>query len=60
MKIMGEVDGSVLWILQQTPALAANLRKEAARFGIGVSETILITDTGIERLTKSPKAPVYI
>ncbi|MGE0094910.1 MAG: M24 family metallopeptidase [Alphaproteobacteria bacterium] len=31
-----------------------------ARFGIGVSETILITDTGIERLTKSPKAPVYV
>ncbi len=40
MKIMGEVDGSVLWILQQTPALAANLRKEAARFGIGADRLI--------------------
>jgi Xaa-Pro dipeptidase len=31
-----------------------------ASFGIGVSETVLITEMGIERLTKSPKAPVYV
>ena len=34
MKILGEVDNSVLWILQHIPALANNLRREAARYGI--------------------------
>lgn len=33
---------------------------DPANFGIGVSETVRITETGIECLTKSVKAPVYI
>ncbi|MBX7199152.1 MAG: tetratricopeptide repeat protein [Rhodospirillaceae bacterium] len=40
MKILAEVDGSVFWMLQNTPALAANLRKEAARFGINSDRLI--------------------
>ncbi|MFO0998376.1 MAG: Xaa-Pro peptidase family protein [Alphaproteobacteria bacterium] len=33
---------------------------EPARFGIGVSHSVLVTDTGVETLTKSSKAPVFV
>ena len=49
MKILAEVDGSVLWILQNTPALAANLRKEAARFGINSDRLIFAKHTPAEK-----------
>jgi predicted O-linked N-acetylglucosamine transferase (SPINDLY family)/glycosyltransferase involved in cell wall biosynthesis len=34
MRILGRVDGSVLWCLENNPWAVANLRKEAARRGI--------------------------
>lgn len=34
MRILTQVEGSVLWLLQDNPAAAANLRKEAAQRGI--------------------------
>jgi len=33
---------------------------EPARFGIGVSHSVLVTETGIETLTKSAKAPLFV
>ena len=33
---------------------------EPARFGIGVSHTVLVTDTGLDELTKTSKAPVFV
>ncbi|MBT6119047.1 MAG: aminopeptidase P family protein [Rhodospirillaceae bacterium] len=33
---------------------------EPATFGVATSNTVLITETGFETLTKSPKAPIYI
>ena len=33
---------------------------EPAGFGVATSDTILVAETGIENLTKSPKAPVYL
>ncbi len=49
MKILAEVDGSVLWILQNTPALAANLRKEAARFGVNSDRLIFAKHVDAEK-----------
>ena len=40
MKLLDEVEGSVLWIIESTPQLAANLRREAARFGISSNRLI--------------------
>jgi predicted O-linked N-acetylglucosamine transferase (SPINDLY family)/glycosyltransferase involved in cell wall biosynthesis len=34
MRILSRVDGSVLWLLEENPAAAANLRKQAAQRGI--------------------------
>lgn len=34
MRILGQVPGSLLWLLDQLPALQVNLRKEAERAGI--------------------------
>lgn len=34
MRILGQVEGSVLWLLEDNPWVAPNLRKEAARRGI--------------------------
>jgi predicted O-linked N-acetylglucosamine transferase (SPINDLY family) len=34
MRILGRVTGSVLWLLEDTPSAAANLRREAAARGI--------------------------
>jgi predicted O-linked N-acetylglucosamine transferase (SPINDLY family) len=34
MRVLGAVDGSVLWLLQTNPAVAANLRREAKARGI--------------------------
>lgn len=34
MRILAAVDGSVLWLLEDNPVAAANLRREAARRGI--------------------------
>ncbi len=47
MKLLHEVEGSVLWMLQATDALADNLRREAVRHGIAP-----------ERLVFAPHVPV--
>ena len=47
MKLLREVDGSVLWMLQATEASAGNLRREAARH-----------DIAPERLVFAPHVPV--
>ncbi len=33
---------------------------EPATFGVATSATVLVTETGIEPLTKSPKVPGFI
>jgi predicted O-linked N-acetylglucosamine transferase (SPINDLY family) len=40
MTIMRDVEGSVLWMLDNAPGLADNLRKEAMRFGIAPERLI--------------------
>ncbi len=47
MRILGQVPGSVLWMLDENPTATANLVKEAARRGIGR-----------ERLVFSPRLPL--
>jgi predicted O-linked N-acetylglucosamine transferase (SPINDLY family) len=46
-RILAEVEGSVLWLLEDNPWVAANLRKEAARRGIAP-----------ERLIFAPRRPL--
>ena len=40
MRIVGQVEGSVLWFLQDNPWIADNLRKQAARHGIAPERLI--------------------
>lgn len=61
MKILAEVDGSVLWMLQNTPALAANLRKEAARFGINSDRLIFAKHIDMDKhLARLPLADLFL
>ncbi|MEP7328357.1 MAG: tetratricopeptide repeat protein [Betaproteobacteria bacterium] len=47
MRLLAAVEGSVLWLLQSTPAAVANLRQEAFRRGVNA-----------ERLVFAPRLPV--
>lgn len=49
MKLLSEVDGSVLWILQSTPALADNLRREAVRLGVAADRLVFAQQVPIGR-----------
>ena len=61
MKILGEVDGSVLWILQPSAAFATNLRKEAARFGINSDRLIFAKHVPAEHhLARLPLADLFL
>lgn len=43
MRILGQVEGSVLWLLEDNPEASANLRQEAARRGISPDRIIFAT-----------------
>ncbi len=40
MRILAQVEGSVLWLLEDDPVAAANLRKEAARGGVAAERLV--------------------
>ena len=40
MRILSRVEGSVLWLLEDTPSAAANLRREAAARGVDADRII--------------------
>jgi predicted O-linked N-acetylglucosamine transferase (SPINDLY family) len=54
MRILGQVEGSLLWLLESTPPYAENLRKEAEARGIAgdrlVFAPVLPTDLHLARL----------
>jgi protein O-GlcNAc transferase len=43
MRILAKVDGSVLWLFEDNPAAAANLRKEAVARGISAERLVFAT-----------------
>jgi len=40
MRIVGQVEGSVLWLLEDNPAATANLRREAQARGVGAERLV--------------------
>jgi predicted O-linked N-acetylglucosamine transferase (SPINDLY family) len=45
MRLLGQVEGSVLWLLQDNPAVTANLRREAKARGIAPERLIFASRT---------------
>lgn len=49
MRLLREVPGSVLWILESNPLFAANLRAEADRAGVNAERLVFAPSVGYER-----------
>ncbi len=48
MRLLGEVDGSVLWLINDNPAAMANLRREAAARGVDPARLVFAPRVGPE------------
>lgn len=48
MRILGRVDGGVLWLLEDNPFMAANLRAAAAQHGVAPERLVFAPRTSLE------------
>jgi len=61
MRILGQVEGSVLWFLENGPVTASNLRKEAARRGISPDRLIFAKRLPLaEHLARQKLADLFL
>jgi predicted O-linked N-acetylglucosamine transferase (SPINDLY family) len=62
MRILKEVEGSVLWLIDDNPAAAFNLRKEAEARGVGASRLIFAERAPLmeEHLARHRAADLFI
>ena len=61
MRLLGQVEGSVLWLLEGNAAIGANLRKEAAARGIAPERLIFATRTTPEQhLARQQLADLFL
>jgi predicted O-linked N-acetylglucosamine transferase (SPINDLY family) len=61
MRILGRVEGSVLWLLEDNPRAVENLRKEAMRRGISVERLIFARSLPVdEHLARHRLADLFL
>lgn len=61
MRLLNQVNGSVLWLLEGNAAIGANLRKEAAARGIGPERLIFAgRTTPDQHLARQPLADLFL
>jgi predicted O-linked N-acetylglucosamine transferase (SPINDLY family) len=61
MRVLGRVEGSVLWLLEENPWVAGNLRKEAARRGIAPERLVFAKPLPLaEHLARQRLADLFL
>jgi len=61
MRILKQVDGSVLWLLESAPPYADNLRREAQRRGVAAERLIFAPELPLEQhLARLPLADLFL
>ena len=61
MRLLGRVGGSVLWLLEDNPAAARNLREEARRRGIAAERLVFAPRVGMEdHLARQRQANLFL
>ena len=61
MRILGAVDGSVLWVFEDTPLVAGNLRREAAARGISGDRVVFAARMApLDHLARHAAADLFL
>ena len=61
MRLLAAVEGSVLWLLEDNPFAAENLRREAARRGVNPDRLVFVPRTTPEKhLARQPLADLFL
>jgi predicted O-linked N-acetylglucosamine transferase (SPINDLY family) len=61
MRLLTSVDGSVLWLLEDNPFAAENLRREAARRGVNPDRLVFAARTTPDKhLARQPLADLFL
>jgi protein O-GlcNAc transferase len=61
MRLLRSVDGAILWLLRDSPAAEANLRKEAAQRGVDPSRLVFAERVGLsEHLSRHRLADLFL